>query len=189
MSVKIEFELGEEDLERFEAMFKEAGRVAETMDRAEILAATRRLIEPAAARNPEGFIKSRIEKLQRIVDMVEDDTWQLPEEDRDRITRGLAYFVNPDDLIPDHVPGLGFLDDAIAAELLLRLLSEELTAYEEFVHFRDGEIARRRENGLPLDITTDDWLADRRARLHSQYRRRRPTLTGRTGWRIRGLGF
>ena len=73
MSVKIEFELGEEDLERFEAMFKEAGRVAETMDRAEILAATRRLIEPAAARNPEGFIKSRIEKLQRIVDMVEDD--------------------------------------------------------------------------------------------------------------------
>lgn len=188
MSVKVEFELGDEDLERFEAMFQEAGQVAETMERADILAATRRLIEPASARNPKGFIRSRIEKLERIVDMVEDDTWKLPEEDRDRVIRGLAYFVNPDDLIPDHIPGLGFLDDAIAAELLLRLLSEELAAYEEFVQFREAERARRRENGLPEDITTDDWLADRRAQLHSRYRSRRRRVTAPTGWRLRGLG-
>lgn len=187
MSVKIEFELGEEDLKRFRAMFDEARDVADNMDAAEVLAATRRLVEPAAARNPEGFIRSRIEGLGKLVEMVEDDTWKLPQEDKDRIVRALAYFVNPDDLIPDQTPGLGFLDDAIAAELVLRTLCEELEAYEEFVRFRAAEAERRRNRGLSVDISKEDWLADRRAALHSQYRRRR--VEAPSGWTVAGLGF
>ncbi len=190
MSVKIEFELDDEDLKRFRAMFDEARQVAESMGREKILAETRKLVDSAAERNPEGFIRSRIEGLGKLIAMVEDDTWKLPQEDVDRILHALAYFVNPNDLIPDQTPGLGFLDDAIAAELVLRLMADELAAYEEFVRFRETEIERRRNRGLPLDISKEDWLADRRADLHARIRSRRSDsrwLGG--GWTVRGLGF
>jgi len=189
MSIKIEFELGEEDLKRFRAIFDEARQVAESMGREQILAATRKLVEPAAARKPEGFIRSRIEGLGKLIDMVEDETWKLSKEDTDRILGALAYFVNPNDLIPDQTPGLGFLDDAIAAELVLRLLADEVEAYDEFVRFREAELERRRNRGLPLDISKEDWLADRRADLHARIRSRRSRSGLGGGWTVTGLGF
>lgn len=191
MGMKIEFELDDEDLQRFKAMFDEARQVAESMDRSEILDSTRRLVEKAAEHNPRGFIRSRIEGLGKLVAMVEDETWKLPEEDRDRIVRALAYFVNPNDLIPDQTPGLGFLDDAIVAELVLKLLADELEAYEEFVQFREHEAERRAKRGLPVDVSEEDWLADRRAALHSRFRARRGRafMPATGGWGIRGLGF
>jgi hypothetical protein len=82
VGMKIEFELDDEDLQRFKAMFDEARQVAESMDRSEILDSTRRLVEKAAEHNPRGFIRSRIEGLGKLVAMVEDETWKLPEEDR-----------------------------------------------------------------------------------------------------------
>lgn len=191
MSIKIEFELGDEDLKRFRAMFDEARDVAKSMDRDEILAAARRLVEPAAARKPDGFIRTRIDGLRKLVEMLEDETWKLPPEDAERVLHALAYFVNPNDLIPDQTPGLGFLDDAIVAELVLRLLADEVEAYDEFVKFREAETERRRSAGLPIDITQEDWLADRRAALHARFRSRRSSRSplGSGGWTVKGLGF
>lgn len=191
MSLKIEFELGEEDLKRFRAIFDEAREVAKSKSREEILAAARKLVDPAAARKPNGFIRSRIEGLGKLVAMLEDETWKLPPEDAERILNALAYFVNPNDLIPDQTPGLGFLDDAIVAELILRLLADEVEAYDEFVAFREAETERRRNAGLPLDITQEDWLADRRAALHSRFRKQRTARSplGSGGWTVKGLGF
>ncbi len=187
MSVKIEIELSDEDLEHFRTMFQQAGRVAESTDRSEILRATRAHVEAAAANNPAGFIRERIEGLGKLIDMVEDESWQLPEEDRARVVRALAYFVDPDDLIPDQTPGLGFLDDAIAVELVLRTLVHEIEAYREFCQFREGEIIRRRNLGLPTEISKEDWLADRRALLHARMKQRR--VQPPQGWTVRGLGF
>ncbi|MFS8606419.1 MAG: DUF1232 domain-containing protein [Gammaproteobacteria bacterium] len=191
MGIKIEFELGEEDLQRFRAIFDEARQVAQAKSREEIIAAARRLVDPAAERKPEGFIRSRIEGLGKLVAMLEDDTWKLEPEDAERILNALAYFVNPNDLIPDQTPGLGILDDAIFAELVLRLHADEVEAYDEFVKYREAEKERRRLAGLPLDITTEDWLADKRAALHARFRSRRSADLGGLGdgWTVRGLGF
>ena len=51
----------------------------------------------------------------------------------------LAYFADPDDLIPDRVPGLGYLDDAIMVELVVQDLKHEIEAFDAFVEFRTGE--------------------------------------------------
>lgn len=51
----------------------------------------------------------------------------------------LAYFVVADDVIPDSTPVLGLIDDAIAAELVLRALRHELDAYQEFSRYRTAE--------------------------------------------------
>lgn len=187
MTFKIEIELDDTDLERFRTMFDQARRVADSMDEKEILSATRELVGAAAGKNPVGFIRERIQGLGGLVAMLEDHAWKLGAEDRARVVQALAYFVNPDDLIPDQTPGLGFLDDAIAAELVLQSLAHELEAYGEFCEFRDAEAVRRRNRGLDTDISKEDWLADKRAVLHSRMRERR--ASGSAGWRLRALGW
>lgn len=39
--------------------------------------------------------------------------WALDEADRQRVLGALAYFADPNDIIPDNVAVLGFLDDAV----------------------------------------------------------------------------
>jgi hypothetical protein len=60
MSLRLEIELQEEDLERFRTMFNQARRVVESMEEKEILDATRKLVEEAASRHPPGFIQERM---------------------------------------------------------------------------------------------------------------------------------
>jgi len=75
----------------------------------------------------------------------------------------LAYFTEPDDLIPDHIPGLGFLDDAIMVELVVRELEHEIEAYRDFCEFREQHSATSR----------NDWLIERREELQQRMRSRR----------------
>jgi len=49
------------------------------------------------------------------------------------VMAGLLYFVSPIDLIPDFIPGIGFLDDiAILTLILVKGLSVELEEYRKW---------------------------------------------------------
>jgi len=97
--------------------------------------------------------------------------WGLVDEDRQRVADALAYFSEADDLIPDDIPGLGFLDDAIMIEIVSEELKHEMQAYRDFVVFRAAEQARLGEQADTVERT--DWLETRRQQLHSRMRRRR----------------
>ncbi len=88
----------------------------------------------------------------------------------------MAYFAEPADMIPDQIPGIGFLDDVIMVELVVENLEPEITAYIEFCKFRSAEEARRKNQGLDTHVGRDDWLADQRAVLHSRMRKRRSSM-------------
>ena len=109
--------------------------------------------------------------------MVVDEGWGLEAEDRQRILNALAYFSEAEDLIPDHIPGLGFLDDAIVIEIVARELEHEIQAYRDFVVFRAAEACRLGQEAADLNKAT--WLEERRKQLHSRMRRRRKRGRGR----------
>jgi uncharacterized membrane protein YkvA (DUF1232 family) len=127
--------------------------------------------------------------LQVVIDMVGDSEWNLSDDERNRIIGALIYFCDPNDLIPDHIPGLGFLDDAIYVELIIRELKAEIDSYEEFCTFRAAEEARRKEQGLDPHVEREEWLADKRATLQTRMRKRRRSRSSGTGasggWRLR----
>jgi uncharacterized membrane protein YkvA (DUF1232 family) len=122
--------------------------------------------------------------LEVVTNMVSDEEWKLSEEDRNRVLGALVYFCDPEDLIPDHIPGLGFLDDAIYVELVIRELKDEIESYEEFFQFRNAEEARRKEKGLDPHVEREEWLANKRAALHARMRKRRTGRSDNRRWRL-----
>ncbi len=189
MAITISFELSDQDVQHFISMAKEAQTaVGKTrLDAEAITASAQQLFEAAGDLSAvPGFIAERLRKLKILVDMVTDSDWQLPEEDRQRVLSAMAYFADPQDLIPDRVPGIGFLDDAIMIELVVSTLDPEIEAYLEFCEFRKAEEARRRNAGQDPHVGREDWLADQRAVLHLRMRTRRSAMESEPGgWRVR----
>ena len=188
MPLDITFTLSDADLDHFQAIVDKSKSAVESDENAtSIEAAARQLIADAKSTDLPTFIADRLSKLEVVIDMVADAEWQLNDEERRRVLGALVYFCDPEDLIPDHIPGLGFLDDAIYVELVIRELRAEIDSYEEFVEYRAGEEKRRADQGLDTKVAREEWLADKRATLHTRMRkRRRSRMSGAGGgWRMR----
>jgi uncharacterized membrane protein YkvA (DUF1232 family) len=163
--MKISFELSDKDLRYFRQVLQKVrkGRSAQKED--VILSEASALLEEVRRTDAPEFVQNRIGQLEKLTAMLEDRDWRLEGEDRKRVLNALAYFADPDDLIPDRVPGLGYLDDAIMVELVVQDLKHEIEAFDAFVAFREE---RRKSKSA-----TSDGLEKRRDSLQSRMRRRR----------------
>jgi len=173
MTMRETFELQPDDLKHFRLIMRDAREAAKSLPPEEILKAAKSLLREIEDAKVPNFIEERLKRLRTLIGMVEDDEWRLPQEETTRVLNALTYFAEPEDLIPDHIPGLGFLDDAIMIELVARELRHEIEAYDDFCAFREREGARRRSKGLQDDVTRKEWLHTRRTELMSRMRRRR----------------
>lgn len=186
MPLDIVITLSDEDLQKFqESVDKGKIAVTDAENAEKIEQAASVLIEQARGSNLPQFISDRLIKLQILLNMVTDEEWQLSEDERHSILGALFYFVDPEDIIPDHIPGIGFLDDAMYAEIVIQELAVEIKMYQEFCQYRIAEENRRRNRGLDTHVGREDWIADKRAVLHSRMRERRSLRTGGRGWRMR----
>lgn len=186
MPLDITFTLSDQDLGHFQTIVDKAKSAMQDDHNAEAIeAAAKQLISDASEGDLPAFIGDRLAKLEVIINMVGDEEWQLSDEDRSRVLGALVYFCDPEDLIPDHVPGLGFLDDAIYVELVIRELKSEIESYEEFCSFRAAEETRRKAKGEDPHVEREQWLADKRASLHAKMRKRRTSMSSGGGWRLR----
>lgn len=169
MPLSINIELSDKDIERFRAA--QASAEASAKSPPEIVEAATNLLKAAQIDSLPDFIRQRLEGLDSLIAMLNDEGFALPEEDRKHVVAALVYFVNPQDAIPDHTPVLGYLDDAIMIELCLRELHNEIEAYEDFCDFRQHEAERR---GLePSAVGRADFLESRREELIARMHRRR----------------
>ena len=176
--MRVTFDLSENDLKYFRRVMKEVRQKSKDLGEEDIIASARSLLTEIAESDVPEFIEMRIGKLARLIDMLEDDEWALAGRDRERVVRGMAYFAEPDDIIPDKVPVLGFLDDAIMVELVVTELGHELEAYEDFCKFR---ATRRSASAATRIRARAEWLVDRRKQLHARMRRRRSRRRSRAG--------
>jgi len=148
MPLDITFTLSDDDLARFQAIVDTARSAVEDDTAAEnIEQAARDLLRQTREIDLPEFISTRMSKLSIVIDMINDEEWNLSQDERRHVLSALAYLCDPEDLIPDHVPGLGFLDDAIYAEIVLGELRNEISLYEEFCAFRKAEEASRKAQG------------------------------------------
>jgi uncharacterized membrane protein YkvA (DUF1232 family) len=164
--LKVSFTLGERDLRHFRRIMAKAIDVANPAKEQEVTAAAVRLIEDARAAEPPDYVRERLDRLERIIAMSYDEEWRIPEVVKRRVLATLSYLTEPDDLIPDSVPGLGFLDDAIMIELVSHELRHELAGYLDFCEFRLRE--DKRVYHPQGRITRDRAIAKKRKDLRAR---------------------
>lgn len=188
MPLEIKITLSDEDLQKFqESIDKGKLAVTDSESAAKIEDSAGEMIDKARELDLPPFISNRLFKLQILLNMIRDEEWQLSEDEISSIRSVLFYFIDPDDVIPDHIPGIGYLDDAMYAEIVIQELKMEIKMYQEFCQFRIAEENRRKNRGLDPHVGREDWIADKRAVLHSRMRERRALSTGGRGWRMRIL--
>ena len=142
MPVQITIDLSDADLEYFRTAMRDAQKRAHGRDEKAILAGARHLARQTRSLTLPQFVTERLLALDTLTRMLEDTDWKLDGQHRTRVLQALAYFAEPSDLVPDQIPGLGFLDDAIMVELVVQELRPELDAYAIFGAQRDEERAR-----------------------------------------------
>ena len=170
MSLRVTFELDDDDLKHFRLIMRAARKAAARIPPEDIVAAAEELMETIGDDGVPAFVRERLDRLRLMIDMLTDIDWRLPHSEATRVINALAYFTEPEDLIPDHIPGLGFLDDAIMIELVVRELRHEIEAYEDFRRYRER---LRTDRGRQKTGNRDSWLRERRKELQSRMRRRR----------------
>jgi uncharacterized membrane protein YkvA (DUF1232 family) len=77
-----------------------------------------------------------MDSLGRLGELVADATWRPAAELVSKVDLLIGYRRASDDLIPDHLPVVGLLDDAVLVDVALQLLRDELADYEDFCRFR-----------------------------------------------------
>lgn len=181
MTLTVSFDLQEQDLDYFRSIMQKTYSSVTQLSQQQVLASAKSLANAVEQQVP-AFVAERLAKLRTLIALVEDVEWDLTGEEKAEVLAALAYFAKPQDLIADHVPVLGFLDDAIMIELVARSLEDDLQAYSDFCQFRSAEIARR---GAKAHTSKADWLEAKRQELHCWMRRRRAERRSGAG----GSGF
>lgn len=177
MPLRVTFDLEDKDLKYFRNSMKQAREKAEQVDEGEILASAKKMVEEVRAQDVPAFVRQRLDRLSALTGMLEDEEWALASQERKNVLTALAYFADPQDMIPDSIPVLGYIDDAIMIELVVSELKPEIDAFEDFCRYRTEERSRNRNP----DLSRDEYLAIKRRELHARMRRRRSARSSRSG--------
>jgi uncharacterized membrane protein YkvA (DUF1232 family) len=140
---KISFELDEKDAGYFRNLYRKARRSAADLDVEEVVKEARGVVRRVrSTKKTPNFVLDAIETLADLTDLIQDEDYAAPKKVRDEVLAAIAYFSNPEDLIPDQIPALGFLDDAIMVKIIEEEFKHELWGYRKFRSRRDASEQR-----------------------------------------------
>lgn len=181
--------LDAERVQRFNDILQTVCPQAPRLIAGQIAAAARRLLYADAEARESGAasIARRMARVEELESVGSDARFAIDAGIAQRIHALIDYVNEADDLIPDDVPVVGQLDDAILIDLLLRDLGPLLADYADFCAFH-RELAVRA--GLPPEqvrVDIEDWIVARRQEIEAAREQHRdgyaPRGTGR-GFRI-----
>jgi uncharacterized membrane protein YkvA (DUF1232 family) len=164
MPMEITVKLSDEDLDHFRAVMRDTYNAENEADDETIIDRARKTITEIRRSDAPEFIQERIGSLEALIGLLTDPVWKLPPQDRPRVLETLTYFAETNDIIPDEIPGLGYLDDAFMIDIVCQDFRDELEAYRDFCVYRVTEAQHRGQDVSETEGA--EWLQHRRRQLH-----------------------
>ena len=181
MGLKLAFALTDRDLLYFRDSLKKSREAVRDAEEQEIIDAMRHVLDEIRSNEPlPDFVAQRLPVLETMIQMLADDDWLLPDADRERVLAMFVYFSDPEDILPDDIPVIGYLDDVIIIELVTTDMTHVREAYDDFRKFRkefDDEHGKNIDGAIRRD------RLDRcRQQLHQRMQRRSSKSKGFDIW-------
>jgi uncharacterized membrane protein YkvA (DUF1232 family) len=169
--MRFTLELSNRDLKFFREALKKSREAVRHAEESEIVEAIGDVLADIKKEEPlPDFVSKRIPQLESMLSMLKDDEWSLPIDERERMLAAFVYFGDPEDIVPDHIPVIGYLDDVIIIELVVRELLHAREAYDDFCAFREG-YDKRFKTGHDGAVRRDR-IDRKRQQLHQRMKRR-----------------
>jgi hypothetical protein len=130
-----EYEIDPDRLVYFNGVLRQISGGDYVLNMDQIITAAKRVLGRYQAGQRPVFVESRLQALRRLEEMASNQGWQLAEADQHRIARLRAYVEEPEGLLPDALPVIGQLDDALLIDVAVQVLHDELADYEDYCRF------------------------------------------------------
>lgn len=157
-------------IDRFNRLLERVARSAVRLDGDRIATAARELCTCTSATLPPACIRQRLLLVKAATTMIADRAWGAPDEAHATVRVVAEYVASNDDLIPDAVPAVGRLDDAIVVDVAWPAIADEVAGYLDFRRLRRidaerGDARRRFDRAAWLDARRIEaaWHAHRAA--------------------------
>jgi uncharacterized membrane protein YkvA (DUF1232 family) len=162
--MEIVVKLNEQDLEHFRSVMRKIYSARSDVDDKTIIKHARQTISEIRQSHAPEYIQERIGNLEALIGLLTNSHWKMPPEDRPKILETLAYFTEVHDLIPDELPGVGYLDDAFMIDITCQDFKDELEAYRDFCVYR---VIEAQQNGRDISKAEGaEWLEHRHKQLN-----------------------
>ncbi len=114
MGMRFSINLTDRDLNFFRQALKKSRDAVRHAEESEIIEAIGDVLADIKSEQPlPDFVEKRIPELESLLRMLQDDEWALPTDERERLLAMFVYFGDPEDILPDYIPVIGYLDDVI----------------------------------------------------------------------------
>ena len=168
MSLRLSFELTDRDLRFFRNALRRSRNVVTSADESEIIDAIRGVIDDIRQSEPlPDFVATRLPELESMLQMLADEEWQLPAADRERILAAFVYFGDPEDILPDEIPVIGYLDDVIILNSSRASCSMFGKPTKTTAGFARNSTANMMAVSMPRSVATA-WIADGKLKMREQ---------------------
>src|SRR5690606_20496528 len=133
------------------------------VDLDQLATAARELPRPKDAGRAPRCIEQRLRRATSVGLMIADPAWQPANEAVEPATLVMDYVCSHQDLIPDELPRIGRLDDAIVSDAAWPRLAGEVASYLDYCRVRRIEAELRQCEVSQFAFTRADWEQARRA--------------------------
>lgn len=183
-------ELNDEKLRRLNDLIRRVAPGKATYNAEQIAGAARRVLRASMKGQESAFIKVRMRRAGEIRAALADGQWDIPENLLGSMREIIAYIDDDKQaLIPNNVPIVGLLDDAILIDAAMDALRGELDDFADFCRYRIGEAASLGVAPSETRIERQRWHDDRQQelRLEQQLRRVRGSPYGTSSSGVAGF--
>jgi hypothetical protein len=176
-------ELKDNALTRFNAVVRRLDPEHAPFSADQIAGAARRVLRAATKGQESTFIKVRMRRAGEVRALLKDAQWQTTPPLAEQMRELVAYLDDNDALIPNDVPIVGLLDDAILVDVAMDALRSELDEYADFCRYRVAEAGRLDIAPAAVVTNREQWMLERQQerRLEQQLKRVRGAAYARSG--------